>query len=82
MEHFPCEPNAACKNWPHCYSDVHHLYYPACDYKTRLEKEFRDLEVNKIAICRAIHDEIHAEDTPPDKPSHQFMCEEVREPLR
>jgi hypothetical protein len=40
------------------------------------------LEVNKIAICRAIHDEIHAEDTPPDKPSHRFMCEEVREHLR
>ena len=61
---------------------THHLYYPACDYKTRVEKEFRNLEVNKIAICRAIHDEIHATETPPDKPDHQFMCEEVREHLR
>lgn len=55
-----------------CYSDNHHLYWPASDYKTPLEKKFRWLPENQEQTCRWEHDEAHHE-LPPEKPSIQEM---------
>jgi len=40
-----------------CYSDAHHTFGR---FKTGIAKEFANLAINKVQICRAEHDEIHA----------------------
>lgn len=60
-----------------CFSDVHHLYYPAGQYKTKVEKEFRELPTHKTQICRQSHDERHATETPPTKPSRDEMLRAI-----
>lgn len=52
-----------------CYEDQHHVYWPANEYTTRTEKQFRQLQVNKIAACRWLHNTIHAVVLPPEHPS-------------
>lgn len=56
-----------------CYTDTHHLFYPRRDYRTRVEKEFRELPENKEQLCRAVHNERHAMEGPPQKPSREEM---------
>lgn len=56
-----------------CFEDVHHEYYPRSDYVTKLEKEFRELPDNKTKMCRAQHNERHATEQPPEKPSVEDM---------
>jgi hypothetical protein len=56
-----------------CFSDTHHLFYPRRDYRTRVEREFRELPVNKEQICRSEHDERHAVEPVPQKPTKQEM---------
>lgn len=58
---------------PGCYSDTHHLYYPRANYRTQLEKQFRELAVNKEQLCRYEHDQVHAENEPPLKPTREQM---------
>lgn len=59
------------------HSDVHHEYYPSSAYKTKLEKEFRELPINKEQICRCLHNAIHALEEPPKKPSVQEMRQAI-----
>jgi len=59
------------------FMNVHHRYWPAYMYRTQLEREFRDLEVNKDRICSYEHAMIHHEEQPPIKPSVQTMMEAV-----
>lgn len=75
MERVPCP----IKNSPECpifnqegecYEDKHHKYWPASNYVTKQEKEFRNLDVNKVIICRWIHNTIHSVALPPEHPSH------------
>jgi hypothetical protein len=61
------------------YSDTHHLYWPKKFYTTLLEKAFVELEENKVQTCRAEHDEIHATEKPPRKPSRSEMIQAVAE---
>ena len=56
-----------------CRQDIHHEYWPKADYKTSVEKEFRELEINKEFICRALHNAIHARNRQSDKPSRATM---------
>ena len=56
-----------------CFSDTHHLFYPKRAYKTEVEQEFRELPENKVQICRREHDERHATERTPDKPSRKAM---------
>lgn len=56
-----------------CFSDIHHTKYPRRDYRTPLEREFRELPENKVRMCRAEHDELHASEFPPPKPSREVM---------
>ncbi len=73
MDKLPCTPTPDCVKWPNCFADVHHIYYPERRYKTGLEVRFRRLDENKMELCRGFHQEIHDEDTPPPKPTVQFM---------
>lgn len=58
-----------------CHSDDHHLYYPARDYTTPLEKEFRQLPENRQQTCRWEHELIHLEDPAPRKPKAEQMIQ-------
>lgn len=56
-----------------CYEDRHHVYWPASDYNGNIEKDFRQLEVNKVVVCRWLHNTVHALALPPEKPSLLVM---------
>ena len=56
-----------------CFSDTHHLFYPRRDYRRPTERDFRELPENKEQLCRAEHDERHATELPPEKPSRVEM---------
>lgn len=62
-----------------CFSDTHHLQYPRADYRSKLEKQFRELPENKVDICRDMHDECHAFEDLPLKPSLEVMRHTVNE---
>ena len=83
MERKPCNPTPECrvlKSEGGCREDVHHLYYPRRAYKTKLERQFRNLDENKILVCRALHNHIHATQEPPGRPSIDYMQGRVENP--
>lgn len=51
----------------------HHLWWPRSDYKTRLERSFRNHPLNSSNIEESIHNELHKSSKPPQKPSTEFM---------
>lgn len=69
-----CTPEqiASCPLKKH-YSDSHHLYFYASDYKSPVESAFRNLEQNKVQLCRYEHNELHANQAPPEKPDRLRM---------
>ncbi len=75
MSRIPCRnENPGCPYYESgCYEDIHHTYYPRCQYKSGVDKEFRELPQNKQYLCRQEHDELHATQLPPIKPSHTEM---------
>lgn len=77
MARRPCpNPEEACPYFTDrgsCFSDNHHLYWPRVDYRRGLEREFRELPENKQQLCRWEHDEIHATQEPPAKPSLEII---------
>lgn len=71
----PCpEANEECKYFP-CYMDEHHLYWPRKNYKSGVERAFRNLPENRQMLCRAEHDEVHATEPIPKKPSRNEMLQ-------
>jgi hypothetical protein len=56
-----------------CRTNIDHYYWPARDYTTPIEKEFRELPENKDEKCMAEHDERHRTERPPQKPSRDEM---------
>lgn len=84
MEKFPCSPEDRenCRVFERegeCYEDVHHKYWPKSRYKTKVEREFRGLDENKILACRALHNEIHARRKQSDKPPRSEMIRAISE---
>ena len=84
MERVPCQAanTEACPIFQQegeCYEDRHHKYWPSPDYSSRTEKQFRQLEVNKITICRWLHNTIHAVVLPPEHPSAIQMRKAINE---
>lgn len=70
-----CQPSPDCPNFTSgCFEDTHHAYWPKTEYRTKLERTFRNLEVNKEEMCRAQHAELHATEQPPEKPTWDFMA--------
>ena len=61
----------------HHFTDEHHLYFPRSDYKQPVEKSFRNLPDNTVQLCRNEHNELHATEEPPEKPSIQYMAESI-----
>lgn len=51
----------------------HHLWYPRRDYKTALERKFRNLPCNIVELSVPIHNMIHAYCEPPKKPPANDM---------
>lgn len=56
-----------------CFSDTHHLFFPRRNYTSKVDREFRELPINKEQLCRAEHDERHATEPLPDKPTRDKM---------
>ena len=75
MERFPCDPDRECplREEDKCKEDVHHKYWPRRNYKGQVAKQFRNLDENKELTCRDRHNEIHATERTPRKPSNQEM---------
>ena len=74
----PCsQPNPDCKYFgtPECMMTTHHLYYPAKDYTTRIERFFREMPENKTRLSWCEHQELHATQEPPVKPSEGLMAD-------
>lgn len=83
-EHAPCpaESLGQCPVFEaegECYEDTHHEYWPRSEYRTKVEREFRGLEVNQIEICRWLHNQIHAERRRSGKPSRKEMLNVIQE---
>lgn len=51
----------------------HHTLFNRCDYKTPLEKRFRESAGMVLRLEQTVHRELHEEIKPPPKPSHEFM---------
>lgn len=76
MEKVPCTPSEDCKyRETGCREDTHHIYYPRHAYKDSVSRAFRELAVNKVVVCRSVHDEIHADPTVPKKPTRNEMLQ-------
>ena len=73
MEEFPCKPTPDCPLYGNCYTDVHHKYYPRHKYRGKFLRAFRNLDENKEKTCRARHEEIHATEPVPKKPTQDEM---------
>jgi hypothetical protein len=56
---------------------VHHLYWPRRDYQTELERRFRTLPWNKVAMPAAAHELLHRCAAPPRKPPVEEMLAAV-----
>lgn len=74
-DRIPCNPATPCKyrETDSCFEDLHHEAWPRRDYTTPLEKRFRNHVLNKVIICRAIHDDEHAQGLIPVKPTREEM---------
>lgn len=75
MERFPCDSSRECRlrETIGCFEDVHHKQYPRRAYRNSVERDFRNLDKNKELTCRDRHNEIHATEFPPPKPSIDEM---------
>ncbi|HEV7236876.1 MAG TPA: hypothetical protein VGN15_11880 [Ktedonobacteraceae bacterium] len=60
-----------------CFEDTHHLQYPKRAYRTEVEAEWRELPINKVRICRALHDALHTTGYVPQKPPRDVMVDEI-----
>lgn len=69
-----CSPEqiAQCPLREH-YTDEHHIWWPARNYRDRTSAAFRDLPENKVQLCRNEHNELHATQQPPEKPDRLKM---------
>lgn len=72
------EARANCPIMQGCVgSDVHHLAFPANRYRSRIEKQWRELDFNKEQIPRCLHNAIHSTGYIPDKPDREEMLQEI-----
>lgn len=84
MERLPCSPERQ-RQCPifqqegECFEDTHHLFWPTSAYKTPIEKRFRRLDINKVEICRWLHNQEHGLNSSPKKPTVETMREIINE---
>ncbi len=80
MERIPCSNQQECRlrdSQLGCREDVHHRAFMRRDYSRGIARAYRELEENKVLICRAEHEEIHATQRPPEMPSIEVMHQAV-----
>lgn len=80
MSKSKCSPEqkAACPlRQKNCFRDTHHLGFEARNYQTKVEREWRDKQFNKIDIPRCVHNAIHNSGYEPEKPPREVMLEEI-----
>lgn len=75
MERIPCNPETPCtlRDTTGCFEDEHHEAYLKRDYRTKTEKKFRNHIMNRVMMCRMMHNDEHAQWLIPRKPSPQEM---------
>lgn len=76
----PCVPSPECKYWDSssgCYEDTHHIYKQE-HADTRLRKDFCNLFINKLRLCREVHENMEAELGWPEYPPIEEMQVAVR----
>lgn len=57
-----------------CHVIKHHLYWPESDYTEPLEREFRELDVNRVEMCKQDEENVHrAFPNGPPKPTLEVM---------
>lgn len=56
-----------------CHVVSHHIFWPASEYTTPLEREFRDLPSNRVPMCKGKETELHDNGEHPPKPTSQVM---------
>lgn len=72
------EARAACPLVQGCVgSDTHHFAFPANQYRTSVEKRWRELPINKEQLPRCVHNAIHSAGYVPEKPPRTEMLQEV-----
>lgn len=49
-------------------TNIHHLYWPASAYQTKLERRFRELPCHKVEMGIEAHALLHRHHRPPRKP--------------
>lgn len=74
--HCTPEQQERCPLYQH-FQDTHHLAYPRSDYRTGVEKRWRELDFNKVSICRGLHNAIHESGYLPEKPTREEMLTEI-----
>lgn len=82
MERLPCNPELPCPlrdTEKGCFEDVHHLYFPRKAYRKPVERAFRELDENKVKMCREWHNTDHAVFEAPDKPDLEIMKMAIEE---
>jgi hypothetical protein len=74
-DRIPCVPETPCKlrETIGCREDIHHEAWPKPEYRTALEKKFRNHVMNKVIMCRAMHNEEHAQQLVPKKGTPEEM---------
>lgn len=63
------------------YLQKHHRWWPRSQYKTRIEKTFRNLPCNIDRLSAAEHTRLHKRypnGTPGGKPNREYMVEAIR----
>lgn len=80
-DRIPCNPDWECpiRETEGCREDLHHEAYPKSEYRKGVEKRFRDHVMNKVIMCRAMHNEEHAQWLIPKKPSRDEMRQLMEE---
>ncbi len=56
-----------------CRIILHHLFWPASEYTTPLEKKFRELKINLVPMCEYEEIILHQTTEPPPKPTETLM---------
>jgi|GEM_PF-5309081 len=72
------EQRAACPLQACAGADTHHLAFEANQYRTSVERRWRELPQNKVRLARCVHEAIHYSGYYPEKPSRDVMLSELQ----
>lgn len=72
-----CQPEQC--RFPEPFQDRHHVYHPRREFKTGVEKKFRQLGCFVYTTCRCMHEEWDGAFDPPPKPPRDVMVQVIAE---